>query len=65
MPDDAAEFYRAELLNRLYRYGMARNRYVDREPRLITITDDEALVILAELAHIDYPVPPTDYERGV
>lgn len=35
-----------DLIDRLKRYGHARNRDVDREQRLITITDDEALMIL-------------------
>ena len=36
-----------ELKARLERYGVARNRYDDRETRLITITDDEALTLVS------------------
>lgn len=34
-----------EIMDRLARLGYARNRAVDREPRTITITDDEARAI--------------------
>lgn len=37
------------LVARLAVYASARNRDVDREPRLITLTDDEALLLLDEL----------------
>lgn len=39
------------LIERLYRYGRARNRAVDPEPRDITITDDECLMLLSTLSH--------------
>lgn len=35
-----------DLLERLDRYGTARNRATESEPRTLTITDDEALMIL-------------------
>ena len=35
----------SHLTDRLQRLGAARNRDVDPEPRTVTITDDEALVI--------------------
>lgn len=34
------------ILDRLYLLGMARSRDVDHELRTITITDDEALIIV-------------------
>lgn len=39
----------AVVIDRLTRYGTARNRAVDREPRTITITDDEAVALLDAL----------------
>lgn len=35
-----------DLAQRLKRLGEARNREIDREPRTITITDDEALLLM-------------------
>lgn len=35
-----------ELVTRLARYALARDRATEREPRTITITDDEALLLL-------------------
>lgn len=37
---------RANLVDRLRRYGLARNREVDTEKRTIQITDDEAVMLL-------------------
>lgn len=34
---------------KLYTYGRARDRAVDREVRTFTLTDDEALALLAAL----------------
>lgn len=36
----------ADLVTRLTRYGRARDRMVDHEPRTVTITDDEAVMLL-------------------
>lgn len=36
----------ADVMARLASYGLARDRTTDREPRTITITDDEAMAIL-------------------
>ena len=46
----------AALLLRLARYGTARNREVEREPREITISDDDALLILNALRAFDHPL---------
>jgi len=49
-----------DLVTRLGRYGRARNRDIDKEPRTISITDDEALLLLAEVPWLEalgYPDP--------
>jgi len=38
-----------DVIARLAAYGHARDRATEREPRTITITDDEALALLALL----------------
>lgn len=38
-----------DVVDRLHRYGSARDRTVDREPRVVTITDDEALALAIHL----------------
>lgn len=38
-----------DLIDRLVRFGFARNRDVDHETREVTITDDEAVLILDAL----------------
>lgn len=38
-----------ELVSRLATYGCARDRETEREPRTITITDDEALLLIGYL----------------
>ena len=40
-----------ELIGRLSRYAYARDRETEREPRTITITDDEAILILDVFDH--------------
>lgn len=39
-----------KLVERLNRYGLARNRDADPEPRTVTITDDDAVMLL-DLLH--------------
>lgn len=39
----------AEAILKLSRYAYARNRAVDREPRTVTLTDDEAVAVLDAL----------------
>lgn len=39
------------VIDKLMGLAYARNRFVDKEPREIVITDDEALSILARLTH--------------
>jgi hypothetical protein len=36
----------------LVRYGFARDRKIDREPRQITISDDEAVALIRELERL-------------
>jgi hypothetical protein len=36
-------------LDKLTRYGYARDRSIEREPREVTLTDDEALALLAAM----------------
>jgi hypothetical protein len=40
------EFILTNAIEKLSRYGPARNRNVDREPRQVMLTDDEALALL-------------------
>lgn len=40
------------LIERMQLYGWARNRGTDPEPRTVTITDDEAIVIAGALTHL-------------
>jgi len=37
----------ADAIDKLKRYAFSRDRRIDREPRTITITDDEAVALLA------------------
>ena len=46
----------AELMLRLGRYGAARDRGSDYEVRTITITDDEALLLLSAMGAFDHPL---------
>jgi len=39
------------LIGRLAQYASARDRVTEREPRTITITDDEAIMILDAIEH--------------
>ena len=45
-----------DVVMRLARYGPARDRETEREPRTITITDDEALLLLSVLGAYDHPL---------
>lgn len=45
-----------DVVLRLAQYGFARDRATDREVRTITITDDEALLILTALGALDHPL---------
>lgn len=47
IPEPPDELQR--ILDRLYLMGRARNRAVDPEIRTITISDDEALIIVAAI----------------
>jgi hypothetical protein len=53
MPTDAYHLKRA--LEKLRRYGLARNRDVDRELRFVEITDDEAMALLQHIADLSGP----------
>ncbi len=44
------------VLLRLATYGFARDRDTEREPRTMTITDDEAILILDALRAMDHPL---------
>jgi hypothetical protein len=44
------------LVMRLHRYGVARDRATEREPRTITVTDDEALLLLSVMGTFDHPL---------
>ena len=44
---------RAGLIDRLRRYGFARNRDVDHVDREVTITDNEAVWLLDMLGELD------------
>lgn len=48
-----ADSDRARLIERLRRYGFARNRDVDRFDREVTITDNEAVWLLDMLGELD------------
>lgn len=41
---------------KLHKYGSARDRATEREPRTITITDDEAMLLLSVLGAYDHPL---------
>lgn len=45
-----------DIVRRFVAYGMARDRETEREPRTITITDDEALLLLSVLGTFDHPL---------
>ena len=45
-----------DIVMKLARYGMARDRETERIPRTITITDDEALLLLSVLGTFDHPL---------
>ena len=45
-----------DLMLRLNRYGSARDRTTEREPRTITITDDEAMMLLAVMGAFHHPL---------
>jgi hypothetical protein len=38
-----------DVVSKLARYALARDRSIEREPRTVTLTDDEALELLALL----------------
>ena len=44
-----AETYLSDAIDKLRRYGPMRDRSVEREPRTVTITDDEAVAVLEAL----------------
>ena len=52
-----------DIIMRLSRYGHARDRAADREPRTITITDDEALLLLTALGAYNHPLLDMAIER--
>lgn len=41
------------VVQHLRHYGMARDRRTDRQLRTVTITDDDALVLLALIASVE------------
>jgi hypothetical protein len=41
----------ASAIEKLERYAFVRDRGAEREPRIISLTDDEALAILAVVNH--------------
>lgn len=45
-----------DIVMRLARYGPARDRATEREPRTITITDDEAMLLLSVLGAFNHPL---------
>lgn len=45
-----------DVVMRLHRYGNARDRAIDREPRTITITDDEAVLLIVALGAVSHPL---------
>lgn len=45
-----------DIVMELVQYGMARDRTIEREPRTITITDDDALLLLEALGTFDHPL---------
>jgi hypothetical protein len=45
-----------DVVMRLARYGPVRDRATEREPRTITITDDEAMLLLSVLGTFDHPL---------
>jgi hypothetical protein len=45
-----------DVVMKLARYGMARDRELERIPRTITITDDEAMLLLSVLGTFDHPL---------
>lgn len=50
------------ILDRLRRLGHARDRAVDTEVRTITLTDDEAVLLVAHCDHNDPRWHPTTAE---
>jgi hypothetical protein len=47
------------VIDKLRRYAWARDRWSDREPRIISITDDDAVVLLRMLPP-QLPAEPID-----
>jgi hypothetical protein len=48
----------ADAVGKLSRYAFARDRATERTPRVISISDDEAVALLMALGWVSKPLPP-------
>jgi hypothetical protein len=53
----------ADAVGKLSRYAFARDRATERTPRVISISDDEAVALLMALGWVSKPLPPRDDGR--